>query len=129
MNCLILNRYFMYDLKKLKNLFDKISYTSSEMSSFLDILDFTLLPFRYYENCELLNEAHQKLQRFPKNELIAEFITELADLNLDGFADPLGEFYMIHISYGRLGQALQCILLFYNRSRCNGLPVFNYLVI
>jgi len=25
-------------------------------------------------------------------------------LNPDGFADPLGEFYMTHISYGRLGQ-------------------------
>jgi len=94
----------MYDLKKLKSLFDKISYTSSEMTSFVDILDFTLLPFRFYENGDLLNKAHQHLLSFPKKELIAEFMTELAELNPDGFADPLGEFYMTHISYGRLGQ-------------------------
>ncbi|MBB6131491.1 N-6 DNA methylase [Mucilaginibacter lappiensis] len=93
-----------YDLKKLKKIFDQISYARTEMNAFTDIIDFSLLAFRFYKTADELQSAHQKLTTHPQCELIGQFMTELADLNPYGFADPLGEFYMMHISYGRLGQ-------------------------
>jgi len=94
----------MYNFKKLKSIFDKISYSNSEFTSFSDILDYSLIAFRFYETNEELKAAHSILTLNPKATLYNEFLIELTDLNPEGFADPLGEFYMEHISHGRLGQ-------------------------
>jgi type I restriction-modification system DNA methylase subunit len=92
-----------YDFKKLKNIFDKISYAQSEFNAFSEILDFMLMPMRFHKTNEELIAAHQLMLSNPKKELITQFMIELGELN-NGFADPLGEFYMMYISYGRLGQ-------------------------
>jgi type I restriction-modification system DNA methylase subunit len=41
---------------------------------------------------------------WPDKEHITAFLNALADLMPEHFVDPLGEFYMHHISHGRLGQ-------------------------
>ena len=94
----------MYNLTKLKKTFDQISYGTSEMAAFEEILDFFLVPFRWHDNGLELNDALGSLRGNSKSILHADFMMEIADLNPEGFADPLGEFYMQHISYGRLGQ-------------------------
>ena len=93
-----------YDLKKLKNTFDRLSYSKSEFSTFADVLEYVLFPFRYYEDNDVFKTDYEKWQSHPQAKLMMEFLTELGELNPEGFADPLGEFYMMHISHGRLGQ-------------------------
>lgn len=93
-----------YDLKKLKDIFDRLSYSKPEFSTFAEVLDYVLFPFRYYDDNTLFKADYEKWQSHPQAKLMMEFLTELGELNPEGFADPLGEFYMMHISHGRLGQ-------------------------
>lgn len=93
-----------YDLNKLKKIFDRFTQYKAPDTAFSDILDYALLPFQYFPtNAELL-AAHHKLTCYKHISLVQEFLTELAELNPEGFGDPLGEFYMLEISHGRLGQ-------------------------
>jgi len=74
------------------------------MPAFESILDFALTPYRYYPTGETLKGCPRKNailagqgidHRLP--DCYGRFATE-------GFRDPLGEFYMMHISHGHLGQ-------------------------
>jgi len=93
-----------YDLKKMLSPFEAISRHDSKFTAFNVILDFTLIPYRYYPTGEELKAAHEKLLAWPHKEMITEFLTAMTDLQPEGFRDPLGEFYMMHISHGHLGQ-------------------------
>jgi type I restriction-modification system DNA methylase subunit len=91
-------------LNKMASVFEQLSRKGSAHSAFNDLLDFTLIPYRYYPTGEELKAAHEKLVSWPDKELITSFLTAMADLQPEGFRDPIGEFYMQHISHGHLGQ-------------------------
>ena len=93
-----------YDLNRMTAAFDRLSRHDSPWTTFHSILDFFLLPHRYYPTGEELAAAHQQLLAWPDKEIIVEFLTAMTDLQPEGFQDPLGEFYMMNISHGRLGQ-------------------------
>lgn len=93
-----------YNLQKLTNAFDKIALTRSAGAAFEEILDHALLPFQYFDTGKELSEAAVKMRSYDKAEALKEFLLELATLNPEGFADPLGELYMQSVSHGRHGQ-------------------------
>lgn len=93
-----------YNLQKMASAFDRLTQTDSKWTVFNSILDFALIPHQYYPGGEELAAAHQRLVTWPDKEIIVEFLTAMADLQPEGFGDPLGEFYMMHLSNGRLGQ-------------------------
>jgi type I restriction enzyme M protein len=93
-----------YNLKKLETTFAKIAQNTSKWDAFTSILDFSLIPYRFYPTGEDLRAAHQQLLSWPDKEHILEFMTEIAELQPEGFGDPLGEFYMLHLSNGKMGQ-------------------------
>ena len=93
-----------YNLQKMASAFDHLSRKDSKWTVFNSILDFALIPHRYYPSGQELAAAHQQVTTWPDKEIILQFITAMTDLQPEGFGDPLGEFYMMHISNGRLGQ-------------------------
>lgn len=97
--------FFMYyNLNKMAAIFESLCRKESKWTVFNSILDFTLIAYRYHPTGEALQAAHQQLTTWPEKEAITSFLTEMTDLQPEGFGDPLGEFYMMHISYGHLGQ-------------------------
>ncbi|GAA4318419.1 N-6 DNA methylase [Compostibacter hankyongensis] len=94
----------MYQLKKLSAIINQIAVSTSKQTAFSELLDYALLPFEYFETAEELRAAHEKLQSYKHRQQLSTFLTELAELNPEGFGDPLGEFYMQEISHGHLGQ-------------------------
>ena len=94
--------HMFYDLKKAASIFGELTRQDSKWNTFSAILDFSLIPFRYYSTDEDLKSAHEKLLSWPHKEKIADFLTALTDLQPESFGDPLGEFYMLHISNGQL---------------------------
>jgi type I restriction enzyme M protein len=88
----------------MASIFDTLSRKESKHTVFNSLLDFSLTPYRYYPTGEALKEAHTKMQSWPDKKLIVQFMTELAEQEPEGLCDPLGEFYMKHISHGHLGQ-------------------------
>lgn len=93
-----------YELKKMVSIFETLSRNKSKWNTFTSILDFSLIPYRFYPTGEELKAAHQQMLSWPNKESIISFLTAMADLQPEGFCDPLGEFYMQHISSGHLGQ-------------------------
>jgi type I restriction enzyme M protein len=93
----------MTDIKQLLKEFERFAYGQSLHTAFTDLLDWTLLPFKRYED-ELAQQAALDTYRNHKkvNELI-ELIKIVGDLS-EGFSDPLGELYMQAISNGHNGQ-------------------------
>jgi len=94
----------IYKLNKMAAAFDQLSRKNSVHTVFNSLLDFTLIPYRYYPTGVELKAAHAKLLSWPDKELTTNFLTEMADQQPEGFKDPLGEFYMMHVSHGHLGQ-------------------------
>lgn len=93
-----------YNLRKMASAFDQLSRKDSKWTAFNSILDFALIPHRYYPSGQELAAAHQQLTTWPDKEIILQFITAMTDLQPEGFGDPLGEFYMMHLSNGHMGQ-------------------------
>lgn len=93
----------MTDIKPLLAAFERFAYGQSLHTAFTELLDWTLLPFKRYED-ELQQQAALDTYRNHKkvNELV-ELVKIVGDLS-EGFADPLGELYMQAISNGHNGQ-------------------------
>jgi type I restriction-modification system DNA methylase subunit len=93
----------MTDIKQLLKEFERFAYGQSLHTAFTDLLDWTLLPFKRYED-ELTQQAALHTYRNHKkvNELV-ELVKIVGDLS-EGFSDPLGELYMQAISNGHNGQ-------------------------
>jgi type I restriction-modification system DNA methylase subunit len=92
-----------YQLGNLQKIFTRISYSTSPSSAFSDLLDFFLAPYRFHETGEELQQVLTRLQAHERKDLYLEFLQELGNLS-EGFRDPLGEFYMMEISHGHMGQ-------------------------
>ena len=76
-----------YDLNRMTAAFDRLSRHDSPWTTFHSILDFFLLPHRYYPTGEELAAAHQQLLAWPDKEIIVEFLTAMTDLQ-----PPKGDF-------------------------------------
>jgi type I restriction-modification system DNA methylase subunit len=90
----------MTDIKQLLKEFERFSHGQSLHTAFTDMLDWTLLPFKRYED-ELEQQA--ALDTYRNHKKVNELVKIVGDL-LEGFADPLGELYMQAISNGHNGQ-------------------------
>jgi len=93
----------MTDIRQLLKEFERFAYGQSLHTAFTDLLDWTLLPFKRYED-ELQQQTALETYRNHKNvnELVG-LVKLVGDLS-EGFADPLGELYMQAISNGHNGQ-------------------------
>ncbi|RYY49288.1 MAG: SAM-dependent DNA methyltransferase [Chitinophagaceae bacterium] len=93
----------MTEIKELLNAFEHYAYGQSLYTAFTDMLDWTLLPFKRYENKSEQQAALDTYRNHKKvNELI-ELVKMIGDL-AEGFRDPLGELFMQAISNGHNGQ-------------------------
>lgn len=92
-----------YDLSKLKRIVDRVAGSVPLITAFTEILDYALLPFRYFETREERNEAYGKLNSYRYLAELTAFLSEVANLN-PGFCDPVGEFHEQEISRGRLSK-------------------------
>jgi tRNA G37 N-methylase Trm5 len=93
----------MTDIKQLLKEFERFAYGQSLHTAFIDILDWTLLPFRKFDDAESQNIALEKYQTHPKVQQLVTLVTIIGELSED-FNDPLGELYMQAISNGHNGQ-------------------------
>lgn len=93
-----------YNLKNLEAIFDKIAGHRSKWEVFDSMLDYYLLFHRYYPTAEKLEEVRHQALSCPDKVSILGFFQEIADLQPEGFGDPLGEFYMQHLANSRIGQ-------------------------
>ena len=93
----------MTDIKQLLKEFERFAYEQSLHGAFVELLDWTLLPFKKFESAELQNAALETYQSHPKVQQLITLVTIIGDLS-EGFCDPLGELYQQAISTGRNGQ-------------------------
>jgi type I restriction enzyme M protein len=93
----------MTDIKHLLTAFERFAYGQSLHTAFTELLDWTLLPFKKWDNAELQSSALETYQSHPKVDQLVKLITIIGDLS-EGFCDPLGELYMQAISNGHSGQ-------------------------
>jgi hypothetical protein len=70
---------------------------------FTELLDWTLLPFKKWDNAELQNQALETYQKHPKATQLINLLTLIGDASED-FCDPLSELYQQAISNGHNGQ-------------------------
>ncbi|MDB5285264.1 MAG: Type restriction enzyme protein [Mucilaginibacter sp.] len=93
----------MTDIKQLLKEFERYAYGQSLQSAFTKLLDWTLLPFKKWDNAELHNQALETYQTHPKATQLVNLVTLIGDASGD-FCDPLGELYQQAISNGHNGQ-------------------------
>ena len=93
----------MKQIKPLLTAFEKFAYGRSLHTSFIELLDWTLLPFKKNESAELQTQALEAYQNHPRVTQLVTLINLIGDLSED-FEDPLGELYMQAISNGHNGQ-------------------------
>lgn len=93
----------MTDFKQLLTAFERFSYGQSLHTAFTEILDWTLLPFKQYSTIEDQSAALEAYRTHPKVTQLVPLITLIGGLS-EGFADPLGELFMLAISSGHNGQ-------------------------
>jgi type I restriction enzyme M protein len=93
----------MTDIKQLLKEFERFAYGQSLHTAFVDILDWTLLPFRKFDDAESQNTALEKYQTHPNVQKLVTLVTIIGDLS-ENFCDPLGELYQQVISNGHNGQ-------------------------
>jgi hypothetical protein len=68
-----------YDLRKMAAAFDQLSHKESKWTAFHSILDFALIPHRYYPTSEELAATAQQLVTWPDREIILQFLTVMTD--------------------------------------------------
>jgi type I restriction-modification system DNA methylase subunit len=93
----------MTEFKQLLTAFERFAYGQSLHTAFVELLDWTLLPFRKWDNAESQNIALEKYQSHPKVKQLVTLVTLIGELSGD-FNDPIGELYMQAISNGHNGQ-------------------------
>jgi hypothetical protein len=102
-NSLDIKLTVMTDIKQLSKDFEHFAYGQSLHSAFTELLDWTLLPFKEWENAEQQNQAFETYKAHPKVTQLVHLITLIGDAS-EGFCDPLGELYQQAISSGHNGQ-------------------------
>ncbi|AMR34242.1 hypothetical protein A0256_23710 [Mucilaginibacter sp. PAMC 26640] len=93
----------MTDIRQLLKEFERFAYGQSLHTAFTDLLDWTLLPFKVYED-ELAQQS--ALDTYRNHKKVNEFVelVKIVGELLEGFSDPLVELYMQAISNGHNGQ-------------------------
>ncbi len=93
----------MTDITQLLKEFERFAYGQSLHTAFIDLIDWTLLPFRKFDDAESQNTALEKYQTHSKVKQLVTLVTIIGDVS-EGFNDPIGELYMQAISSGHNGQ-------------------------
>ncbi|MBD1364433.1 SAM-dependent DNA methyltransferase [Mucilaginibacter sp. ZT4R22] len=93
----------MLQSKQLLTSFERFAYGQSLHTAFVELLDWTLLPFKKWDKAELQSKALETYQSHPKVNQLVTLINIIGNLSED-FNDPLGELYMQAISNGHNGQ-------------------------
>ncbi len=93
----------MTDIKQLRKEFEHYAYGQSLHSAFTGLLDWTLLPFKKWDNAEQQKHALETYQSHPKATKLVKLLELIGEAS-EGFRDPLGELYQQYISSGHIGQ-------------------------
>jgi hypothetical protein len=93
----------MLQIKQLLTSFERFAFGQSLHTAFVELLDWTLLPFKKWDNAEQQSKALETYQLHPKVTQLATLINIIGELS-EEFNDPLGELYMQAISNGHNGQ-------------------------
>jgi type I restriction-modification system DNA methylase subunit len=93
----------MLQIKQLLSSFEHFAHGQSLHTAFVELLDWTLLPFKKWDNAQQQSQALETYQSHPKVTQLITVINIIGDLS-EGFNDPLGELYMQAISNGHNGQ-------------------------
>jgi len=93
----------MKDITTLTKLFAQYAYTQSYSTAFSELLDYFLVPFKWYETKEEQLNALSHVTSHRKKDMLVSLLTEIGELS-EGFEDPLGTLYEQLISKGQKGQ-------------------------
>jgi uncharacterized protein (DUF983 family) len=93
----------MTEIKGLLTGFERFTYGTGLHTAFTELLDWTLLPFKRYEDNLQQQNALDTYRNHPKVNELVELIKIVGDLS-ENFCDPLGELYIEAISNGHNGQ-------------------------
>ncbi len=93
----------MTEIKPLVTAFERFAYGNPLHTAFIDLLDWTLLPFKRYEDKSEQQSALESYRNHKKVNELVELVKMVGDL-AEGFRDPLGELFMQAISNGHNGQ-------------------------
>ena len=75
----------MTQIKHLLTEFERFAYGQSRHATFIQLLDWTLLPFKKYDNAEEQQNALESYRTHPKVNQLASLITLIGDLS-EGFS-------------------------------------------
>jgi len=90
----------MTDIKQLLTEFERFAYGRSKHTAFIDLLDWTLLPFKKFDTQEEQLQAFETYKTHPKVTQLVKLI-ELIGEGSEDFGDEL---YQQAISSGQNGQ-------------------------
>jgi hypothetical protein len=93
----------MTEIKQLLADFTRYAHGQSLHTAFTELLDWTLLPFKWFDNAAGQQQAIETYRNHPKVNQLVKLVTMVGDLS-EGFCDPLGELFMQAISNGHNGQ-------------------------
>jgi len=93
----------MTDIKLLHKEFERFAHGQSLHTAFTELLDWTLLPFKRWDDAASQTRALEQYKTHPKVNQLVTLISIIGDLS-EGFCDPLGELFMQAISNGHNGQ-------------------------
>ncbi len=93
----------MTDFKQLLTAFERFAHGQSLHTAFTEMLDWTLLPFKQHTTIQAQSAALETYRTHTKVTQLVSLITLIGELS-EGFADPLGELFMLAISSGHNGQ-------------------------
>lgn len=91
------------NIQPLLKEFEHFAYGQSLHTAFTEMVDWTLLPFKMHDSAEAQQKAFESYRSHPKVTQLVTLLTTIGDLS-EGFADPLGELFMMAISNGHNGQ-------------------------
>jgi hypothetical protein len=93
----------MTEIKQLLADFTRYAHGQSVHTAFTEMLDWTLLPFKWFDDAAGQQQAFEAYRKHPKVNQLVKLVTMIGDLS-EGFCDPLGELFMQAISNGHNGQ-------------------------
>jgi len=93
----------MTNINQLLKDFERFAYGQSLSSAFTELLDWTLLSFKWFESGDEQRAAFETFRMHKKVDQLTSLIAAIGDLS-EHYCDPLGELFMQAISSGHNGQ-------------------------
>jgi type I restriction-modification system DNA methylase subunit len=93
----------MTEITLLLTAFERFAYGQSFHTSFTDMLDWMLLPFKMHDDAGGRQQALDTYRGHKKLSELVQLVSVVGELS-EGFKDPLGELFMQAISNGHNGQ-------------------------